>query len=124
MIQEIEYKILNRTGDHAPIPIATEVTTGSKQWRFSDTLLSDAPFLQGLHDIIRDSLTNFKLNNTGSLEEIQNMIDLNDKDSPDVLATVIRKVRDFCMKKTKQMGKVRKNKEQIDKCSYSQKQPK
>ena len=36
-------------------------------------------------------MTNFTLNKTGPLDEIQTMIDLNDKDSPDVLARVIRK---------------------------------
>ena len=110
LIQGIEFKILNRTGDHAPITIATEATSGSKQWRFSDSLLSDASFLQGLHDTIRGSLINFT-NNTGPMEELQNMIDLNEQDSPDVLAMVIRKVRDYCMKKTKQIGKSRKDKE-------------
>ena len=55
LVQGIKFKLLKRTGDHAPIEIRTGDQEIRQNWKFSDSLLSDPAFIQRLHDTMRST---------------------------------------------------------------------
>ena len=111
LLQGLEYKIHRRTGDHAPIELSLKNQKHSSTWRFSDTLLNDPQFTQGLHNCINDSLSQFSTNNQAGVSEMQNHIDFSQHDSSTIFSSIINKVRLFCIKETKAFGEKRKEAE-------------
>lgn len=111
LLQGLEYKILRRTGDHAPIELGINNQKHSPTWRFSDSLLSDPQFAQGLHNCLSESLSQFSSNNQAGVSEMQNHIDFDQHDSSTIFSSIINKVRLFCIKETKAIGNKRKEAE-------------
>ena len=107
LLQGLEYKILRRTGDHAPIELGINNQKHSPTWRFSDSLLSDPQFAQGLSE----SLSQFSSNNQAGVSEMQNHIDFLQHDSSTIFSSIINKVGLFCIKETKAIGNKRKEAE-------------
>ena len=104
LLQGIRYKILKRTGDHAPIELGIMNQQHSANWRFSDSLLSDPQFLEALHNTISEALTHYSTSNQGGVSNMQNFIDFQLHDSSLIFSTIVNKVRKFCMKETKTTG--------------------
>ena len=59
LLPGISFKMLRRTSDHAPLEVCTAKNGNSKRWRMSDYLLSNAFFLEGLHNTMRETLQGF-----------------------------------------------------------------
>ena len=89
LLQGLEYKILRRTGDHAPIELGINNQRHSPTWRFSDSLLTDPQFVQGLHNCISEALSQFASNNQAGVSEMQNHIDFLQHDSSTIFSSII-----------------------------------
>ena len=102
LIQGAQYKILPRTGDHAPIELALQQQQShGSRWKFTDSLLTDAGFLQRLHDTIQQTLGQYVNAPQAGLAEMQNNIDFNIHDSANIFCKLIEKIRMFCITETK-----------------------
>ena len=88
-------KIMARTGDHAPVQYSTCLTGAPKDWRFSDNLLGDPLFTEGLHNTIREALSQFTDIRDIPLRQVQNEIDLDHHGSNDIFSLVVKKVREY-----------------------------
>ena len=113
LIQGTKYKILPRTGDHAPIELALQhQQPHTSRWKFTDSLLTDASFVQRLHDTVQQVLEQYATNPQAGLIEMQNYIDFNIHDSSTVLSSLIEKIRMFCITETKSLRTRRREDEQ------------
>ena len=104
-------KILARTGDHTPVQFSTCLTNNPKDWRFSDNLLGDPQFTEGLHNTIRQALSQFTEANDIPLRYVQNEIDLDRHGSNDIFSIVVKKVREYCMTEQRKRVHEAKDKE-------------
>ena len=101
LVQGIKFKLLKRTGDHAPIEISTGDQEIRQNWKFSDSLLSDPAFIQRLHDNMRSTLVQYSDSQDVGLQDMQNHINLDINNSATIFGDIVEKVRTFCMTETK-----------------------
>ena len=104
-------KLLPRTGDHSPVQFSTVQSSAPKPWKFSDELLSDHSFLEGLHNHLQLALAEYSDNSQAPLLQMQEHIDFDRHSSSLIFSTVVRKVRDFCVLETKKRRQARKENE-------------
>ena len=105
-------KILPRLGDHAPVQLSTCPTNTPKIWRFSDNLLGDPTFIEGLHNTIREALNQFSTTRDAPLRSVQSGIDLQRHESSNIFSVVTRKIRDFCMAEQRKRVQTMRDKEE------------
>ena len=104
-------KILPRTGDHAPVQFSTCIMNTPKDWRFSDNLLGDPLFTEGLHNTIRETLNQFTDVRDIPLRQLQKEIDLDHHGSNDIFSLVVKKIREYCMSEQRKRVQEWKDKE-------------
>ena len=112
LLNGVKIQLLPRTGDHAPVQLSSNDTNIPKTWKFSDEILSDPVFCQGLHNCVRESLSEFTENVGGTIIQMQTSINYDNHPCPQVLTSVVRKVRKFCMEETRKRAALRRRKEQ------------
>ena len=86
-------RLLPRPGDHTPVQMISTCNNTPKSWRFPDQLLHDSEFLQGLHETLQGSLSDFSNQTNVSLMEIQNYINFDIHPSTRILTKIIKRVR-------------------------------
>jgi exonuclease III len=100
LLHDSSYKILPRVSDHAPIQFSTSLTKAPRSWRFSDNLLNDPVFLQGLHNCMRDSISPYADDPTLPLKRLQSTVNYDTHPSPNIFTSLVRSIRKYCMKET------------------------
>ena len=107
LVPGLEYKILRRTSDHAPISIEVlKHRTGSKQWQFNDELLNSPSFIQKLQENIKNTISQFStpsFNREDDICELQNHIDYERHSSCHVLTKIIENLRNMAKLETKRL---------------------
>ena len=111
LLSNATFRPLPRVGDHAPIQFNTSLTKSPSSWTFSDNLLNDPLFLQGLHNCLHETLSEFTPDNSPPLIQLQNNIDFDHNCSSSIFSKVVRKVRSYCVDETRIRGRLRKEKE-------------
>ena len=111
LLQNAEYRLHPRTSDHSPISITCDQVKGSKDWKFPDHLLTNPHYMQGLHNTIRDVLSNYTDNNS-SLQTMQTNICFNTHRSHQIFEKTIKAVRDYSIKFSRKLNKNRREKEE------------
>ena len=86
------YRVRMRTGDHAPIKWVIEIETRKGNWKFPDILLNDITFMEGLHNTIKDALSEFATDTRVELENLQQEINFEVHNSMEIFTKFIRKV--------------------------------
>ena len=113
LLQTSTFKILQRTGDHAPISLHTLADRTPKTWRFCDTMLNNPKYIEGLHNVIRNTLREYSTEPTASLQDLQNNIDFTMNSSSEVFSKIVRNIREHAIKETKKEKRKTKEKEEI-----------
>ena len=111
LLEGMEFKTLQRTTDHCPIQISFLQQRGRKSWKFTDTLLTSPEFIQGLHDNIRNTLSEFSTQNDIPLKDMQHNIDFDLHSSTNIFSKIVENTRKYCMTETKKISDKRKNNE-------------
>jgi hypothetical protein len=111
LLQNSTYRILPRTGDHAPISFSTTVDRSQRAWRFSDNQLGSPSFVPGLHNCIRQALSAYVESNDVSLEEMQTNINYDIHTSSAIFSTLIKKNRKFAVDESRKISSETKRKE-------------
>ena len=111
LLQGIEYKILRRTGDHAPIEISFQQQKHNRNWKFTDTLITNPQFLQELHDCIKATLSPLANSPNARLVDLQHLIDFNEHSPTAILNSLTEDVRNLCMRKTRELRAKQKSDE-------------
>ena len=111
LVEGTKFKILPRTGDHAPIEISSQDQNTGARWKFTDTLITNPCFIQRLHDTIKESLAPYTDGQDYSLTEMQNNIDFTAHSATEIFCKTIETVRKFCMTETKTLRAKRRQDE-------------
>ena len=111
LVEGTKFKILPRTGDHAPIEISSQDQNMGARWKFTDTLLTNPEFIQRLHDNIKESLAHYTDGHDDRLSEMQNNIDFSAHSATEIFCKTIENVRKFCMAETKSLRTKRREEE-------------
>ena len=111
LLQDSTYRILPRTGDHAPISFSTSIDRSHRAWRFTDRHLGSPSFISGLHNCIRDALAEYTESDNMSLEEMQTNIDYDSNSSSSIFSAVIRKIRKYAMEESRRINLKNREKE-------------
>ena len=111
ILNDVRIRLLPRTGDHTPVQMLSTQNNSPKTWRFPDRLLEDPTFIQGLHDTLRDTLKDFSEPRDCPLVEYQNNIDFEVHPATRLISTIITRVRDYGMRKTKERFEATKARE-------------
>ena len=111
LLQNAEYRLLPRTSDHAPISFSWDQIKEAKDWKFSDHLLTNPQYMQGLHNTLRDVLSGYA-DSSSSLEEMQHNICFNFHRSHHIFEKLIKAVRDYSIKFSRVLNMKRREKEE------------
>ena len=111
LLQNSTYRILPRTGDHAPISFSTTLDRSQRAWKFSDNHLGSPAFVAGLHNCIRQALSDYVDTNDSSLENMQTHINYDIQNSSAIFTTLIRKIRKYAVDESRKISSENKRKE-------------
>ena len=112
LLHDSSYRILPRVSDHAPIQFTTSITMVPRHWRFSDKLLNDPVFLQGLHNVMRDTISPYAADSTLPLKQLQSSINYEIHPSPTIFSSLVTKIRKYCMDETRKRSQESKQREE------------
>ena len=73
-------------------------------------MLTSPEFIQGLHDNIRQTLTEFTTQNNLPLKDMQKNIDFNTHSSTAVFSKIVENTRKYCMAESKKISEKKKKK--------------
>ena len=112
LVNRIKYKLLPRVGDHSPISLEIDGPPPPSLWRFSDTLLDDPKFRQGCSDVIDRVLREYSTaDDRLPLSKLQDCIDYNMHAAHEVMASVLKSIREYAMQFSKKLAKRKQLKE-------------
>ena len=89
----------------------TCLTNSQKIWRFSDNLLGDPAFIEGLYNTIRDALNQLFTTRDTPLHLVQTVIVLQRHASSNIFSVAVRKIRDYCMAEQRKRVQTMRDKE-------------
>ena len=112
ILNDVRIRLLPRTGDHTPVQMLSTQNNSPKTWRFPDRLLEDPTFVQELHDTLRETLRDFSEPRDCPLVDYQHSIDFDVHPATRLLSTIITRVRNFSMRKTKERFEASKRREE------------
>ena len=112
LLQGSIYRILPRLGDHAPISFSTTVDKSQRTWRFSDNLLGSPAFVSGLHNCIRQTLSDYGDAEDVPLEDVQSNINYDIHSSSSIFSKLIKHIRKFAIDESRKFSMERRRKEE------------